>query len=122
VPRLIAVVVLPTPPFWFAIASTRGGVGCGDGVGCGSGAVCGDDVGCGSGAVCGGGVDSGCGSGPVCGGGGDSGGGGGVGCGVGVGCCSGAVGSSSTSSATAADEFERSVIALAQLQGPTPGR
>src|SRR3977135_3231187 len=25
VPRLIAVVVLPTPPFWFAIAITRGG-------------------------------------------------------------------------------------------------
>src|ERR1700694_3771668 len=25
VPRLIAVVVLPTPPFWLAIASTRGG-------------------------------------------------------------------------------------------------
>ena len=24
VPRLIAVVVLPTPPFWLAIASTRG--------------------------------------------------------------------------------------------------
>src|SRR5262245_1427198 len=27
VPRLIAVVVLPTPPFWLAIASTRGGFG-----------------------------------------------------------------------------------------------
>ena len=26
-PRLIAVVVLPTPPFWFAIASTRGAFG-----------------------------------------------------------------------------------------------
>ena len=25
VPRLIAVVVLPTPPFWLAMASTRGG-------------------------------------------------------------------------------------------------
>src|SRR5438105_1090382 len=25
VPRLMAVVVLPTPPFWLAIASTRGG-------------------------------------------------------------------------------------------------
>src|SRR6516162_6461374 len=27
VPRLIAVVVLPTPPFWLAMASTRGGRG-----------------------------------------------------------------------------------------------
>src|SRR5437870_7556883 len=27
VPRLIAVVVLPTPPFWLAIAITRGGAG-----------------------------------------------------------------------------------------------
>src|SRR5450631_690763 len=27
VPRLIAVVVLPTPPFWLATASTRGGLG-----------------------------------------------------------------------------------------------
>src|SRR5216684_2837214 len=27
VPRLIAVVVLPTPPFWLAIAITRGGCG-----------------------------------------------------------------------------------------------
>ena len=27
VPRLIAVVVLPTPPFWLAMASTRGGLG-----------------------------------------------------------------------------------------------
>ena len=26
VPRLIAVVVLPTPPFWLAMASTRGGL------------------------------------------------------------------------------------------------
>src|SRR4029077_9478059 len=26
VPRLIAVVVLPTPPFWLATASTRGGL------------------------------------------------------------------------------------------------
>src|SRR5262249_41534785 len=29
VPRLIAVVVLPTPPFWLAMARTRGGVGFG---------------------------------------------------------------------------------------------
>src|SRR5262245_243104 len=29
VPRLIAVVVLPTPPFWLAIAITRGGCGLG---------------------------------------------------------------------------------------------
>src|SRR5207253_3338702 len=29
VPRLIAVVVLPTPPFWLAIAITRGGAGLG---------------------------------------------------------------------------------------------
>src|SRR5947209_16594289 len=27
VPRLIAVVVLPTPPFWLATASTRGALG-----------------------------------------------------------------------------------------------
>src|ERR1700722_11928314 len=27
VPRLMAVVVLPTPPFWWAIASTRGPAG-----------------------------------------------------------------------------------------------
>ena len=26
VPRLMAVVVLPTPPFWLAMASTRGGL------------------------------------------------------------------------------------------------
>src|SRR4029450_3715233 len=39
VPRLIAVVVLPTPPFWLAIAMTRGGVALGmraSGTACGA--------------------------------------------------------------------------------------
>src|SRR5215475_3184115 len=43
VPRLIAVVVLPTPPFWLAIASTRGGVGLWIRVD--SGITCGDATG-----------------------------------------------------------------------------
>jgi hypothetical protein len=32
VPRLMAVVVLPTPPFWFASAMTRGDFGSAKGV------------------------------------------------------------------------------------------
>src|SRR5262245_44444329 len=40
VPRLMAVVVLPTPPFWLAIAITRGGAGLG--MRLGSAMTCGD--------------------------------------------------------------------------------
>ena len=41
VPRLIAVVVLPTPPFWLAIASTRGWPASGRPAGLGKGTISG---------------------------------------------------------------------------------
>src|SRR5262245_33835753 len=49
VPRLIAVVVLPTPPFWLAIAITRGG--CGLGMRLASGTTSGTSAGRSTGSV-----------------------------------------------------------------------